>query len=532
MQRPGTNISQALGLASPEPVVGRDEASGARRAQVDAELVRLLYAQAPLGITTTVVVAALVAFAHRDVVDVPLVVGWFLGHVVVNVLRLLLIQAYGSDLQARAKPQTWGSWYTFTSAGSGLAWGSAALLVAASQSPSHQYFVAFVLGGMVSGALAVLSPLMKAYTAFSVLALLPVAVWFLLQGDQIYFLMGLLGVLLLTVMLLTARRLNANLVRSLDLSFANAELADTVSMAWDETVRINRELEREVSARRRIEAWLKREKDRAQTTLQSLGDAVITTDASCRVDYMNPAAEQLTGWTLSDAHDRPLEEIFWLLVAENHSEGRADPVQRCLSETVTQGFGGGVLQRKDGAELTVQHSWAPIRDSAGTLSGSVLVFRNQGNHLLASGQISGEDGRDPLTGLMNRAGFDRRLAQAARTTDTDDPQHVLLCLRLSDYETIKERHGEQASEELLRRFAGLLQAQVREADAIAQLSANRFGVLLESCSMESAELIVENLKLAIASFRFVWAEHKLVLTPEIRTASVSASTDLNALLDC
>ncbi len=532
MQRPVTEIFHLMGLACPAPVVGRDEAGGARRAQVNAELVRLLYAQAPLGITTTLVVAALVAFAHQDVVNTPVVVGWFLGHVLVNVLRLLLIQAYGSDLQSKIKPQTWGSWYTFTSAGSGLAWGSAALLVAFSQSPSHQYFVAFVVGGMVSGALAVLSPLMKAYTAFSVLALLPVASWFLLQGDQIYFLMGLLGVLLLAVMLLTAKRLNANLIRSLGLSFANAELADTVSTAWDETVRINRELEREVSARRQIEAWLKREKDRAQTTLQSLGDAVITTDASCRIDYMNPAAERLTGWSLRDGHHRPLEEIFQLKDSGAHTQGRTDPVRRCLSEAVSQGSGDGTLRRKDNAELPVQHSWGPIRNAAGELSGSVLVFRDQGNRPLASVDASCEYSNDSLTGLTNRRGFERRLARAAGTAESENRKHVLLCLRLSGYETIKDRQGTKASEELLKRFAGQLQSQVRESDTIGHLTPDRFGILLEGCSTESAQLIVENLKLAIAGFRFVWAGEKLALTPEIHTTAVSASTKLDDLIDC
>ncbi len=530
MQRSGTDTFRSAESATPTPAAGQRKARNERRARIDAELVRLLYAQAPLGIATTLFVAGLVAFVHRDVLDGALVVGWFLGHMAVNVLRLLLVQAYGSDLHSKVSPKSWGSWYVLTSAGSGIAWGSAVLLVALSQSPSHQYFVAFVVGGVVSGALAVLSPLMKAYTVFSVLALLPVALWFLFQGDQIYFLMGLLGIVLLAVMLLTARRLNANLVQSLDLSFANAELASTVSIARDETLRVNRELEREVSARRRIEAWLKREKDRAQTTLHSLGDAVITTDASCRVDYVNPAAEELTGWTLGDAHGRPLEEVFRLRDKSDKRDESTDPVRHCLSEAVTQSFGDGMLRRKNDAELAVQHSWAPIRDPVGAVTGSVMVFRELSEQRPASGPISFEDSHDPLTGLINRSGFEDRLAHATRTAESQNLEHVLVCLNLGDYETVRDRHGDQAGEELLRRFGGLLQEQVREADAIARLSTNEFGVLLESCSLDSARSIVEKLKLAVADFRFVWAEDKLALAPRIRVTLVHANADLDSLL--
>ncbi len=524
MEQSGTVTFRSVEAA--EPQTGQERASTQRRAQVDAELVRLVYAQAPLGITTSMLVAALVAFAHWDVVETPLVIGWFIGHILVNVFRLLLIQAYGSDLRAKAKPQTWGNWYTLISAGSGIAWGSTAVLTALSQSPSHQYFVAFVVGGMVSGGLAVLSPLTRAYVVFSVLALLPVALWFLLQGDQIYFLMGLLGILLLTVMLLTARRLNASLTRSLDLSFANAELANTVSTAWDETVRINRELEREVSARRRIEAWLKREKERAQTTLQSLGDAVITTDAGCRIDFVNPAAEQLTGWSLADAHGRPLEEVFRLHSKADRRDGRADPVRHCLSEAVTQGFGDGTLERKDQARISVQHSWAPIQDSVGELSGSVLVFRASSEPSTTVGTVATEDSADSLTGLLDRPSFERRVLRAAATAASAGIRHVVLRVRLDGCDTVRDLHGKQARDELLRSLAELLKAQFREADTVALLSNNEFGILLEHCPVEGAQSLVERVELAIAGFRFLWAGQELAVTPELEVKPLRASAEL------
>jgi len=501
-----------------------DSTLSRRRIQVQAEQVHLLFEQAPVAILATLLVAALMAFAHWNVVPKLVVAGWFLAHLVVNTIRLALTLAYRAKPRMGQDAGRWGTWYIAGNALSGLAWGSAVLLMLSSPSAEHQYLVALCVVGIIAGALAVHYAMFWAYAAFSVPALTPVVLWFVGRGGEIYVLVGGLGILLLGVLLATAWRLNTNLSRSLNLSLANAELASTVSVAWEEAIKINRELEREVSARRRIEQWLKREKDRAQITLNSIGDAVITADGSCRVDYLNAVAERLTGWSLEDAHGQPLERVFRL----RESPGlhpRTDPVRDCLSEAITNGFGDGVLRQRDDNELPVQHSWAPIRDRNGNVSGSVLVFREIGGQPLAFG-----DSHDPLTGLMNHPGFAQRLQDAVHQARSENQEHVLLSLDLETYERVTDEHGDPAGDELILRFSQLLQRQVRDADATARLGAANFGMLLESCPLANAQPIVDKLHEAVAEFRFAWANQEIPVTVAVHLTPVSADTDVTSLL--
>jgi len=507
------------------------ESTLSRRRQIQAERVRLLFEQAPVAIFATLLVAALMAFAHWDVIPKPVVAGWFLAHLVVNTIRLSLALAYKAKPRMGAEAGRWGAWYIAGSALSGLAWGSAVLLMLFSPSAEYQYLVALCVVGLIAGALAIHYAVFWAYAAFSVPALVPVALWFLGRGGEIYALMGGLGILLLGVLLVTAWRLNANLSRSLNLSLANSELANTVSVAWEEAIKINRELEREVSARRRIEQWLKREKDRAQITLHSIGDAVITADGSCRVDYLNAVAERLTGWSLEDAHGQPLERVFRLRESPGRQRPQTDPVRDCLSEAVTNGFGDGVLRQRDDIELPVQHSWAPIRDLHGNVSGSVLVFREIGGQPPAAQPPSFGDSHDPPTGLMNRLGFAQRLQDAVHRARFENQEHVLLSLDLETYERVTDAHGDSAGDELLLRFGQLLQRQARNADATARIGVAGFGMLLESCPLARAQPIVEKLHQAIAEFRFAWADEEIPVTVAVDVTRVSADTDVTSLLE-
>jgi diguanylate cyclase (GGDEF)-like protein/PAS domain S-box-containing protein len=516
--------------------LGGDTASGTNAGSADArnreeqileERVRLLYEQAPMGILSTLVVACITAYVQLGTAPTALVAGWFLGHLVLNALRLALLNAYKGRRRAAVPARRWALWYTLGSGLSGLAWGCSVLLLAHSDSVSHHYFVAIVVGGIASGAVAILSVVFAAYLAFAVLTLLPVAVWFMLQGNTLYPLVGLLGVLLLGVMLFTAKRLHDNVGRSLDLSAANAELAKTVSVAWDEAIKINRELEHEIAARRRIESWLTEEKERAQVTLQSIGDAVITTDVHCRIDYLNPVAADLTGWPLGHAHGRPFEEIFRLR-DEPRGRERGDPVRHCLSEAVTHGFGDGKLLRRDDSNLHVQYSWAPIRDRNGELSGSVLVFRAITEP--HADEPSFEASHDPLTGLMNRPGMEQRLDHALETALTHKLEHVLVSLTLAGLEPIEASGAEEAVKRLLRQFSHLLQRHVRDADAVGRVDEGRFLLLLESCSLQSAQSIVDRVRRDVDDFRFSWGEQTFKVGLDVEMHPLSPDSDLGALL--
>ncbi len=132
----------------------------------------------------------------------------------------------------------------------------------------------------------------------------------------------------------------------------------------------------DITERKRAEEALFEAKERAQVTLHSIGDGVITTDGQAIVDYLNPVAEALTGWTTAEAQGRPLREIFQI-VNEQTREPAPDPVARCLEEGKIVGLANhSVLIGRDGREYDIDDSAAPIRRRDGQVLGAVLVFHD------------------------------------------------------------------------------------------------------------------------------------------------------------
>ena len=203
---------------------------------------------------------------------------------------------------------------------------------------------------------------------------------------------------------------------------------------------------------------------------------------------------------------------------------------RFTSETAGWAAGAlGMLLRTDAKDLPIQYSWAPIRDRDGELNGSVLVFREIGEH--RPEQLSFEAGHDPVTGLMNRRGLEHRLQHAVETADSDHLQHVLVSLVVSDLEQVTRLGGEEAREELLGQFGRLLQRHVRDADAVGRVDRDRFALLLESCALESARDIAARLQADIDALRFPWQGKSFAITATSQMAVVSAQSEVSALLE-
>ena len=155
------------------------------------------------------------------------------------------------------------------------------------------------------------------------------------------------------------------------------------SIAMFESLRRNRqqaeqrqqELEREMAARRSAEHALAEREEFMRTTLGSIGDAVLATDASGAVTYLNPVAEELTGWTLAEARGQPLDAVF-RIVNEDTLQPVANPAVRALKEGVIVGLANHtILLSRDGKRLPIDDSAAPVRDEKGNITGAVLTFR-------------------------------------------------------------------------------------------------------------------------------------------------------------
>lgn len=286
----------------------------------------------------------------------------------------------------------------------------------------------------------------------------------------------------------------------------------------------------DVTERRRAELAVRAEKERAQVTLQSIGDAVITTDAQGVIDYVNPVAEQLTGWTLDEARGRPLDEVL-RVVAETGREATRENVGnvalRCLREgrVVADGDQSMLLDRQ-GRELAIQNSAAPIRDADGRDLGTVVVFRDVSRERRLRRALSYQATHDALTGLINRREFEHRLHAALAETRTEPHvAHALVYVDLDQFKVVNDTCGHPAGDRLLKQVTGLLQTRVRNSDTLARLGGDEFGILLKDCALDQAMKIAEGLRQAIRDFRCDWEGHVLQIGASIGIVAIDRTTE-------
>ena len=265
-------------------------------------------------------------------------------------------------------------------------------------------------------------------------------------------------------------------------------------------------LQRGAAERDEAAAHLFAEKERALVTLQSIGDGVITTDADGRIDSINPVAAAMTGWSNEEARGRLLEEVF-NVVKKATREPVSALVPKALTEGRTEGIGRDcVLISRDGSEHAVEDSVAPIRDRAHAIIGTVVVFHDVSHARRMADQLSHQASHDPLTGLVNRREFERRLQLTLDHGSAQPRQHALLFMDLDRFKIVNDTCGHHAGDELLRQITALLRPLLRDSDTLARIGGDEFAALLENCSPAAARRIAEKLCRTVCDFRFAWRD--------------------------
>ncbi|HET6433350.1 EAL domain-containing protein [Dyella sp.] len=259
----------------------------------------------------------------------------------------------------------------------------------------------------------------------------------------------------------------------------------------------------DITARKRAEIALAEHRELLRVTLNSIGDAVVTTDAQARVTWINPVAESLTGWSAAEVSGRSIGEVV-RLVNEETGDPVPNPVESALAEQrITSLARHIVLVARDGRERAIDDSAAPIRNEAGVVMGAVMVFHDVTAARALSREISHQARHDSLTGLPNRMEFTERLGRFLERADRDGEYGAVLFIDLDHFKIINDSCGHHAGDEVLVQVAGLLQACVRSHDTAARLGGDEFAVLLEGCPPEQAERIARAVCIAVNEYRYV-----------------------------
>jgi diguanylate cyclase (GGDEF)-like protein/PAS domain S-box-containing protein len=264
---------------------------------------------------------------------------------------------------------------------------------------------------------------------------------------------------------------------------------------------------RDVSHRKSLEVSLSRSKRQAQYTLESISEGVITTDNDGHIDYMNLAAETLIGTNRDDAAGHRVGELF-TLVDDADRRPLGDPVERCLAMRRRVNMGRrAVLVSSDGEhEHSVEITASPVRGPGNSISGTVVVFHDVSELRGLTRKMSYQATHDPLTGLINRREFERRLDEAMDSAHAEEAVHMLFYMDLDRFKAVNDSCGHLAGDNMLREVAVLIKDQVRDSDFVGRLGGDEFGALLVGCPMAKARKIATDTCNAVSDYRFVWKD--------------------------
>lgn len=228
--------------------------------------------------------------------------------------------------------------------------------------------------------------------------------------------------------------------------------------------------------------------ERAQVTLASIGDAVLSTDLAGKITYMNPVAERMTGWSTWEATGRPLQEVMRIIDADSRETVR-DPLALAVQRDTSVGVGENcLLIGRDGRESAIEDTASPIHDRHGNVTGAVIVFHDVGAARALSLRMSHLAQHDVLTGLPNRMLLTDRLDRAIAAASRHGSKLAVLFMDLDRFKLINDRLGHAAGDQVLQSVASRLVAGVRRSDTVSRQGGDEFVVLLSevACAEDAA----------------------------------------------
>ncbi|WP_394514954.1 diguanylate cyclase [Pantoea sp. SGAir0215] len=261
----------------------------------------------------------------------------------------------------------------------------------------------------------------------------------------------------------------------------------------------------DITPLRNLNEALFQEKERMMITLDSIGEAVISTDQAMRVTFMNPVAEKMTGWSQEAAVGRPVSELLHithgrhgapvenLMINPTHSEKTAP----YLSEE-------WVLHTLNGEHIDIHYTITPLKSESGTERGAVMVIQDVSESRKVMKRLSYSALHDTLTRLPNRASFEFQLKRLLSDAAEHQHQHVLVFIDLDKFKAVNDSAGHAAGDALLSELSDLMRHHLRSTDFLARLGGDEFAVLMPECLVDQARDVVQRIVRAVNDYCFEW----------------------------
>jgi diguanylate cyclase (GGDEF)-like protein/PAS domain S-box-containing protein len=261
-----------------------------------------------------------------------------------------------------------------------------------------------------------------------------------------------------------------------------------------------------------------------QQILGSTDEGIVGLDRNGVCTFVNPAATRLLGLR----EERLLGHNFDEQVRHTGEDGveligHDSPIVRCLLKGEPGRGADQQFRHESGTPVAVEYSVSPLYDE-GRPAGAVLVFRDVGEKRKLAQQLEHQALHDPLTGLVNRRGFEARLAALLQSARTQNREHALCYLDLDHFKLVNDTCGHVAGDELLRQLPGLLQPRLRRTDTIARLGGDEFALLLEDCALDQAARIAGAVRDTIRDFRFQWQYRNFAIGASVGVVGITAAS--------
>lgn len=254
-----------------------------------------------------------------------------------------------------------------------------------------------------------------------------------------------------------------------------------------------------------LQEALHQEKERMLITLSSIGEAVISTDESMNVIYMNPAAERFSGWTQSEAAGKAVSDILHITHGINGSPLDAahfqQPPQEKVSPHIEQEL---VLHNRNGILLDIYYSITPLNTMEGEVIGAVIIISDVSESRTLLKSLNYNASHDILTNLPNRASFEQQLRALLKNVAHTEQRHTLAFIDLDKFKAVNDNAGHAAGDALLCELAELMKKTMRSSDFLARLGGDEFGLIMPDTNIVNAQPTIQRIVDAVNEYRFEW----------------------------
>ncbi len=247
------------------------------------------------------------------------------------------------------------------------------------------------------------------------------------------------------------------------------------------------------------------EKEKAQITLKSVGDAIITTDSAGLVEYLNPVAEKLTGYITHDVTGQSITQIF-RAYDEKNQLWLADTIMNYLRDgTYNMPSNDIILYDADDNFIDILLTIAPIQDIDNQVLGTITTFQDVTKEKVLAKRIEHQARHDVLTGLLNRREFESKVEQSL-TLYSEGTTHALCVMDLDRFKIVNDTVGHAAGDELLRQISQRIKDVLRKTDLFARIGGDEFALFLSNVDVENAIEITEKILHVVREYQFVWSD--------------------------